>query len=138
MNDKVTPKLSKSEKQRVKQAVRNFAIQELGFVLSFPEYGATVAIAPAVYAHETSPVPWSKSKFMRFSIAWLGEGDIFRRRTGQDAALELFDYQRIQTVPTDKLKRDYAWLDYDTRHDDIEIMLRCYFESEVLPAFTAD
>lgn len=134
MNDKVTPKLSKAKKQEVKQAVKNFGVDELGFVLSFPDYGATVAVAPATYAHDGSPIPWSKAKFMRFTIAWLGEGDIFRRRTGQDEALNNFQWYNPQTVPTTVLKNDYAWLDFDVRND-IETMLQSYFGDYVLSAF---
>lgn len=136
MNDKVTPKLSKSEKQEVKQTIKLFEKNELGFVLSFPEYGATVAVAPTVYAHNGKPIPWHKAKFMRFSIAWLGEGDIFRKRTGQNQALNLFYLDRCQTVPIEIMQNDYGlWLDYENM-DDMETMVYDYFKSSVLPVFS--
>lgn len=136
MSDKITPKLSKAEKWEVKRDVKAFEVESLGFVLSFPEYGATVAVAPATYSHDNSPVPWSKAKFMRFAIAWLGEGDIFRKRTGQNQALNLFYLDRVQTAPVEIMQNDYGiWIDHDYT-DDIQSMIYNYFKSSVLPVFS--
>jgi hypothetical protein len=136
MNDKVTPKLSKADKQEVKRDVKSFKVVDLGYVFSFPDYGATVAVAPATYAHDGSPIPWNKAKFMRFSIAWLGEGDIFRRRTGQAQAMNSFYLDRIQTVPTAIMLQEFGkYSNLDDRRDVKEI-LQGYFADYVLPTFS--
>ena len=138
MNDKVTPKLSKAEKQEVKQKVKDFALDELGFVLSFPEYGATVAVAPAKYAHDGNPISWNKAKFMCFTIAWLGEGDIFRRRTGQKEVLNQFQWT-CQSVPVTFMMKELvdSWgVDLDNL-EEVEEVLRAYFGDYVIPTFAS-
>lgn len=88
MNDQKTPKLSKEEKQFLKEAKANFKA-EGGYTFYFPKKGVTVGVKPSSNAQVFSPgLKMQDASFAELAAAYVGTGDTFRKSIGAHKVLD--------------------------------------------------
>lgn len=88
MNTQKTPKLSKMQREDLKETKAGFKA-EGGFIFYFPDHGVTVAVKPATNAQTYNPgLTLQNSNFAELAAAYVGTGDTFRKSIGAKTVLD--------------------------------------------------
>lgn len=91
MNTVFTPKLTKQQKQELKD-MRKDLRDEGGDVFAFRDLRVAIAIVPS------DKGAGANSEFVRFSMATCADDDVYRGKTGKFLALERMAYGECVTV----------------------------------------